>query len=758
MEKASGKGKRRKMALNYLIKFWIIYSVMVLTAVLIFIGISNEWFGPMPSFEELENPNSSLASEVYSADGKLLGNYYIENRSNVDYSELSPNLVSALIAAEDIRFADHSGIDLKALFRVAYGVATGNPGKGGGSTITQQLAKNLFPRKSNPSILTLSVAKLKEWVTAAKLERNYTKQEIIAMYLNTVPFGSQSYGIKAASKTFFNKTPDSLRLEEAALMVGVVNAPTYYSPVRNPERAFDKRNLVLSQMKKYGYITPEVYDSISAIPIDMSNFGVLDHTKGLAKYFREFLRGELKEWCKNHFKPDGTNYDLYKDGLKIYTTIDSRMQQYAEEAVVEHLSLDLQPAFYQHWKGYANAPFVFEGDSVQRDVKDLMDLSMRRTERYRLLRNAGKPIDSIRMIFNTPVQMSVFSWKGMIDTIMSPMDSLRYYKFFYQSGLMSVEPGTGFVKAYVGGIDYNSFQYDHVTMGKRQVGSTFKPFLYTLAMQEGETPCSKIANIQPMIKLPNGDTWEPNNDDEEFKGKEVNLKYALATSNNWISGHLINRYSPQSVIKIARKMGVKSYIPPVYSIALGSADLKLSEMVGAFNTFASKGVYVEPIYVTRIEDKNGNVIADFVPKKEEAMNEETAYLMLELLKGVVEYGTGTRLVWKYGLSNPIAGKTGTTNNQSDGWFMGITPQLTTGVWSGCEDRSAHFRTLTLGQGANVALPIWALYMQKIYNDPTLGFTKGDFEKPIHGMNIEFDCEKYDAKNKTKRSIDKIEKF
>ena len=751
--------KKRKISINYITKFWVIFSAFILMVVLMFVGISNEWFGPMPSFEELENPKSSLASEVYSADGVLMGNYYIENRSNVDYRELSPFLVSALIAAEDVRFAKHSGVDLKALFRVAYGVLTGNSGKGGGSTITQQLAKNLFKnRPRNPSKITLAVAKLKEWVTAVKLERNYTKEEIIAMYFNEVPYGSQSYGIKAASKTFFNSTPDSLKLEEAALMVGVVNAPTYYSPVRNPERAFNKRNVVLYQMKKYGYITQEVYDSVSAIPIDMSNFGILDHTKGQAKYFREFLRGELKVWCSNHYKPDGTPYDLYKDGLKIYTTIDSRMQRYAEEAVKEHISLDLQPAFYKHWEGISTAPFVFEGDSIERDVRNMMDLSMKRTERYRLLRNEGKPMDSIRMIFNTPIPMEVFSWQGMIDTIMSPMDSLRYYKYFIHAGLMSIEPTTGYVKAYVGGIDYNTFQYDHVTMGKRQVGSTFKPFLYTLAMQEGEYfPCSKIPNIQPRIELPNGDTWEPNNDDEEFKGQEVSLKYALATSNNWISGHLIKQFSPQAVIKMAQKMGVKSYIPPVYSIALGSADLKLSEMTGAMNTFASKGVYVEPLYITKIEDKNGNVIADFIPQKKEAMNEETAYLMLELLKGVVEYGTGRRLVWKYGLTNPIAGKTGTTNNQSDGWFMGIVPQLTTGIWAGCEDRSAHFRTLTLGQGVNMAAPIWALYMQKVYNDKSLGYTKGDFEKPIHGMNVEFDCEKFDAK-KSNRGIDDIERF
>ncbi|MCP4553171.1 MAG: penicillin-binding protein [Bacteroidetes bacterium] len=752
--------KKKSIKLNYILKFWIWYTAFMAFIFLTFIGISNEWLGPMPSFEDLENPNSNLASEIYSADGKLLGSYYIENRSNVEFSELSPNLVTALVAIEDIRFVDHSGIDKKALFRVAYGVLTGNAGKGGGSTITQQLAKNLFKnRPKNPSKITLVVAKLREWVTAVKLERNYSKQEIISMYLNTVPFGSQSFGIKAASKTFFDSTPDSLKLEEAALMVGVVNAPTFYSPVRNPESAFKRRNIVLSQMKKYKYISQEVYDSVSAIPIDMSKFGVLDHTKGIAKYFREYLRTELKKWCDSHFKPDGTNYNLYQDGLKIYTTIDSRMQQYAEEAVKEHLSQDLQPAFYNHWKGTSTAPFVFEGDSVQKQVDKIMDLTMRRSERYRLLRKAGKPMDSIKMIFDTPVPMKLFSWDGAIDTILSPMDSIRYYKYFIHSGLISIEPNTGHVKAYVGGIDYNTFQYDHVTMGKRQVGSTFKPFLYTLAMQDSEySPCSKLPNTQPIIELENGDYWEPNNDTEDFKGEEVSLKYALANSNNWISGHLIKQYSPQAVIKIAQKMGVESHIPAVYAIALGSADLKLIEMVGAINTFASKGVYVEPVFITKIEDKNGNIIDNFTPEKKEAMSEETAYLMLELLKGVVEYGTGRRLVWKYGFRNPIAGKTGTTNNQSDGWFMGITPQLTTGIWTGCDDRSAHFRSLSLGQGANMALPAWAIFMKKVYDDPSLGITKGDFEKPVHGMNIEFDCEKFDAKNKARRSTDDLEEY
>ncbi len=748
MEETSNP-KKKKIKISYLGRFWIIFGSLVLLVILFFAAVSYGLFGPMPTFEELENPKNNLATEVISADGVLLGTYYFENRSNVNFRELSPDLVNALLATEDIRFEKHSGIDGMALFRVAFGVVSGvitGDHKGGGSTITQQLAKNLFPRKTNPSTGELIMTKFKEWITAVKLERNYTKEEIIAMYLNTVAYGHNSFGIKAAAQTFFNSTPDSLKLEEAALMVAVVNAPTYYSPVRHPKRAFHRRNLVLGNMREHGFIDQYTYDSVSKVPLDMSRFGVMDHTRGHARYFREFLRSELKEWCDNHFKADGTPYNLYEDGLKIYTTIDSRMQKHAEEAVKEHLSLDLQPAFYAHWKGYSYAPFVFKADSVDREVEKLLVRTMRRTERYQKLREAGKSMDSIEMIFDVPVPMKVFSWEGMIDTVMSPMDSIRYYKFFLNAGLMSVEPITGHVKAYVGGIDYNTFKYDHVSQGVRQVGSTFKPFLYTLAMQEGETPCSKWPNIRPRIELSNGKFWEPDNGRDKTAGQEITLKYALAKSNNWISGHLIKRYGPGAVIKIARKMGVKSRIPNVPSIALGSADLKLSEMVGAMNTFPSKGVYVEPIFITRIEDKNGNVIDQFAPKRNEAINERTAYLMIELLKGVVDYGTGNRLAWKYHFKNPIAGKTGTTNDQSDGWFMGIVPQLTTGVWVGCDDRSAHFRSLNLGQGANMALPIWALYMKRLYADSTLNFQALEFVKPLHGMDVEFDCDK--SQNKT----------
>jgi len=740
---------KKRSWFNYVFKLWLLFFIGLAVVMLFFYGITNEWFGKMPSFQELENPETNQASQIYAADGAVLGSYYIENRSNVSFAELSPNLVNALLAIEDIRFAEHSGIDERALMRVAWGVLTGNS-KGGGSTLTQQLAKNLFPRGENLSTIQLAIRKFQEWVTATKLEYNYSKEEIMAMYLNTVSYGSQSFGIKSATLTFFNKLPDLLLLEEAALMAGVVNAPTRYSPVRNPDNALKRRNLVLMKMADYGFITKEVYDSVSQIPIDMSNYGIMDHTSGQATYFREFLRGELHEWSKRHFKVDGTPYNIYKDGLKIYTTINSRMQQYAEEAVREHMALDLQPAFFKHWEGYTNAPFDFPKEKAKEEVDKILKQAVRRSDRYRSLRNAGVSPDSISLSFSTPVRMRVFSWQGPIDTVMTPMDSIRYYKFYLQASLLSVDSHTGFVRAYVGGNDYRFFQYDHVMQARRQVGSTFKPFLYSLAMQEGEySPCFKVPNISYSVQLYDGTFWEPRNSSSDRIGEEVTLKWALANSNNWISAYLIKRFSPQAVIQLARKMGVTSPIDPVPAIALGTPDLSLHEMVGAMNTFANQGVYVKPIFITHIEDKNGNVIERFVPEKTEVLDEVSAYKMIELLKGVVESGTGIRLRFKYGMNHPIAGKTGTTQNQSDGWFMGITPDLTTGIWVGAEDRSAHFRTIRLGQGANMALPIWAVYMQKVYDDPSLGISMGDFKKPLADISIEFDCDKYDAQQARK---------
>ncbi len=738
------KKQHSENRLNTIIRlFWLSFVGVLILVSIFFYGLANEWFGDMPSFEELENPETNLASEIFSSDGVVLGTFHIENRSNIHFHELPPDLINALLAIEDIRFTEHSGIDFKAIGRVAWGVITGNS-KGGGSTLTQQLAKNLFPRDENLSIPQLVMRKFKEWITASRLERNYSKEEIMSMYLNTVPFGSQAFGIKSAALTFFGKTPGELSLEEAALMAGVVNAPTRFSPIRNPERALQRRNLVLMKMADYGFITKDDYENVSRIPIDMSNFGLLDHNSGAATYFREFLRSELKEWAANHQKSDGTPYDIYKDGLKIYTTINSRMQQYAEEAVREHLGDDLQPSFFRHWKGQANAPFVFPPEDTKEQVDLILNQAMRRSDRYRYLKKAGASADSIALSFRTPLRMRVFSWKGPVDTIMTPMDSIRYYKFYLQSSLMSVDVQSGQVRAYVGGIDYRYFKYDHATQARRQVGSTFKPFLYTLAMQEGEyTPCYKVPNISYSVQLWDGTFWEPKNSSDERIGEEVTLTWALANSNNWISAYLIKRFPPESVIQMARKMGVVSPIDPVPAIALGTPEITLGEMVGAMNTFSNKGVFIKPYFMTRIEDKNGNLIERFVPEQSEAMDEITAYKMIRLMKGVVETGTGVRLRSKYDLRNPIAGKTGTTQNQSDGWFMGLTPDLTTGVWTGAEDRAVHFRSIKLGQGANMALPIWALYMQKIYNDPVLNIRKDDFDKPVNDVSLDFNCVEYD---------------
>lgn len=736
------KGKFKK----YIIGFWTIIIVVILGVTLFFSAISWGWFGEMPTFEELENPQSNLASEIYSADQVLLGKYYIENRSKTHYSKLSPHLVHALLATEDIRFRDHAGIDLISLFRVAFGVVTGNH-KGGGSTITQQLAKNLFPRDRYLSTRELVMRKFKEWITAVKLERNYSKNEIIAMYFNTVAFGSNSFGIKSASRTFFNKSPMKLKVEEAALLVGVVNAPTRYSPILNPEASRDRRDLVINQMAKYDYISEPEADSLTSQPIDLSDYNVMSHKTGIARYFREHIRGKLKEWCNTHYKPNGDTYDLYKDGLKIYTTINSTMQKYAEQAVQQHLGQDLQPAFNKHWEDEPNAPFEFEADSAEKEILAIMKNGMRRSPRYRKMRRRGIDEDKIMEAFKQEKQMKVFNWQGEIDTVMTPWDSIRYYKSILQAGLMSMEPHTGYVRAYVGGPDYDHFKYDHVTGAKRQVGSTFKPFLYTLAMQEGGiSPCTKVPNVQTRIETGNGEFWAPKNPSDDRIGEMVSLKWALAHSNNWISAYLIKKYSPQSVKKIARKMGVKSPIPEVPAIALGTPDMSLYEIVGALNTYVNKGIHVEPIFFTRIEDKNGNVVERFIPEQQEAMSEETAYLMLEMLQGVVNKGTGIRLRYKYGFNQPLAGKTGTTQNQSDGWFIGMVPDLATGIWVGAEDRSAHFRTITLGQGANMALPIWALYMQKIYDDPSIQVPKKDFKKPDKPLSVEIDCQKWEQQN------------
>ncbi|NOZ46805.1 MAG: penicillin-binding protein [Chlorobi bacterium] len=770
----------------YIVIFWIIIIFPFVFFTVLFTRISQGKLGAMPTFKELENPKNNLASVVYSSDDKVLGKYYIQNRTSVNYDDLSPYLINSLIATEDIRFKKHAGIDEIALLRVLYGIFSGNV-KGGGSTITQQLAKNLFPRDTTiykskiKKYNSLILAKFKEWVTAVKLERNYTKEEILVMYLNTIPFGSNAFGIKSASRIFFNETPKTIKLEQAALLIGVLNAPTRYSPIRHPERALKKRNLVLKQMFKYNYISKEEYDSIRMLPLHLK-FRVPSHNQGLATYFREYLRQKLKAskpvieryysykdykedsikwitdplfgWCNKHFKPDSSNYNLYSDGLRIYTTINSKMQEYAEEAVREHL-IELQDTFNKVKAENENGPF--SKDLKPDDVEYIMELAMKRTERYRLLKLEGLTQEEIQQNFDKKVEMTVFSWEGDKDTVMSPMDSLWYYKYFLHAGFMSMEPNSGYVRAYVGGIDHKYFKFDNVMISKRQVGSTFKPFLYTLAMQEGYSPCYKIPNTPTTFILDNGDIWTPSKQTTRYDRKMITLKMGLAKSINNISAWLMKQFKPKAVIDIARIMGVKSYIPPVPSIILGTADLTLYEMVGAYNTFADKGVYTEPIFVTRIEDKNGNVLDTFKPKKNEAISENTAYLMINLLEGVVRFGTSVRLwapSYPYRLNNEIAGKTGTTENNSDGWFIGITPKLVSGAWVGGELRSVHFDNISLGQGANMALPIWALYMKKVYADSTLGIsTKDTFEKPLYGFDVEIDCDKYERENN--KSIEEV---
>ena len=774
---ANNKKKREKRSIKTgLIILWGLFLITLLVMFGAVYAIANGWMGNMPEITELENPVNKFASKVYTHDEKLMGSwsYAGSNRFIMPFDSLPKHLVQALVDNEDERFFEHSGIDMRALGRVLVKRGfMGEESAGGGSTITQQLAKQLYSGVTAKTTLKeRMLQKPVEWYIATLLERYYTKEEIITMYLNYFDFLNNAVGIKSASRTYFAKDPIDLSLDEAATLVGMCKNPSYFNPKLNPERMKSRRNVVLDKMYELGHISLQELEEAKSKPMDTSKFNIPKRNDGFAPYFKEHLRiimmakkpqrskyeawqyqkyaddslawetDPLYGWCNKHTKNDGTNYNIYTDGLRIYTTIDSRMQQYAEEAVREHLSQDLQPTFYKHWQGDPKAPFVLP---TEEDVENIMILSMKRSERYRVLKKAGWSLDSIIANFNTPIPMTVFSWEGPIDTVFSPMDSIRYYKYFLQSSLMSVETGTGYVKAYVGGNDYRFFQYDHVTQAKRQVGSTFKPFLYSLAMQEGEyTPCTKVPNISYSIQLPDGKFWEPKDSGKNKFGEEVTLRWALAHSNNRISAYLMKRFGPEAVIQMARRMGVTSDIPAVPSICLGVCDISLYEMVGAMSTFANKGVYTKPIFITKIEDKNGNVIETFKAEQHEAMDDVTAYKMIELMKGVVYEGTGIRLRFKYGLRNPIAGKTGTTQNQSDGWFMGITPDLTTGVWTGAEDRSVHFKTISLGQGSNMALPVWALYMKKVYADPTLNISQGDFIKPLSRVDLDFDCDKYET--------------
>ncbi|MCR4858672.1 MAG: transglycosylase domain-containing protein [Bacteroidales bacterium] len=714
-QKSTDKGDSGRS--RWIKPFWICYFSIIGLLALLFILISLGWIGYMPSFTELENPDANLATEVISADGELLGTYYLENRSNCKYKDLSQPLKDALIATEDSRFYRHSGVDAKALFRVASGVLTFHR-KGGGSTITQQLAKNLFPRDQKMNKIKLVFFKFKEWVVATKLERKYSKDEILAMYFNTVNFGNNAVGIKSAARTYFNKQPDEINTEEAALLVGMLKAPTQYSPRRHYQAALGRRNVVLGQMNKYGYLSQTDLDSIKKLPIDLSNFRSQAHYAGLATYFREYLRQFLKEWSRQNPKQDGSYYDIYCDGLKIYTTIDSRMQKHAEEAVEEHVCNYLQPLFFEHIKNAKNAPFV---NLSEEQTDRILWAAVKQSERYDRMKDAGATDEEIRAAFNKKVKMSIFTYKGPKDTIMSPFDSIRYLKSFLQCGLMCMEANTGRVKAYVGGTNYEQFQFDHVKLSKRQVGSTFKPYVYTVAMQSGEfDPCTMVPNVPVTITTPGG-TWTPRNSGGYREGQMIPLREALAHSLNQVSAYIMKRYGPHAVIELVRAMGITSDIPEVPAICLGACELTLYEQVGAINCFPNQGVYVEPVFITKICDKDGNVIYNYVPKSNEAIDQITAFKTVRLMQGVVDYGTGGRLRGQYKLSFPLAGKTGTTDNQSDGWFVGYTPLLTCGVWVGCEDRSAHFRTTALGQGARTALPVFGLFMQKVYGDPKLPY-------------------------------------
>lgn len=706
-----------------------------------------EVFYPLPNIEQIANPETKLATQIISEDNEVLGTFYSENRTIATYDELSPWLGKALVATEDERFYSHSGVDAEALIRaVAY---LGS--KGGGSTLTQQLAKMQFSEPAT-NLIERIMQKFGEWVIAVRLERIYTKEEIIALYLNQLDFLYQAVGINSAAQTYFNKSPMDLNIEEAAVFVAMAKNPSYYNPKRYPERTKLRRDQVFVQMVRNGMITEAEKDSLKQIPLEL-HFRPQSHNSGLAPYFREYLRGYMKDWIETYEDQTGRDLDLYSGGLKIYTTINAEMQRNAEAAVQEHMS-NLQRVFELTTSDRENGPFYFRRNAEE-NIAAILEQAMKNTQRYRRLKKKGASPDSIQNVFNTKIPMTIFTWQGDKDTVMSPMDSITYYKGLYQVGLMSVEPQTGFVKAWVGGNDYKYFKYDHVKQGKRQVGSTFKPFVYSAAiLEKNYSPCLEVPNTK--ICIEKGEyglsrDWCPSNSDNKYGGM-INLKNALANSMNTITTFLMKQVGPGPVISLARKMGVTSEIPNAPSIALGTVDLSVYEMVGAYTTFANKGRYVEPIMITRIEDKNGVVLEEFSPESRQVMSDKDAYAILKLLMGVTEGGTGIRLRHKYAsyredvitgypyeFTNEIAGKTGTTQNQSDGWFMGAVPNLITGIWTGCEDRSAHFGSTYYGQGAATALPIWGLYMKKNYSNPDLGVSQDPFERPMGDLGIDVDC-------------------
>jgi len=735
---------------------WRIYLGGLVLAIVVFALAALGAFGKLPTFEELENPENNLATEVISVDGVTLGKYYRENRTPVKFQELPQNLIQALVATEDERFYDHSGIDFRGTFRAAVKLGKG----GGASTITQQLAKMLFTKQASGNIALRLVQKVKEWVIAIRLEKQYTKNEIITMYFNKYDFGYNAVGIRSASRIYFGKEPIELKPEESAMLVGMLKNSSLYNPIRRAELVTERRNVVFKQMVRNDIITEREKDSLQQLPLEL-DINLEGHSDGTATYFREYLRDFMKQWIKDHPKPDGESYNIYRDGLKIFVTLDSRIQKNAEEAMDEHMA-NLQRVFYKQQKNNKTAPFY---DLEQEEIDFTMTSAMKRSERWRKMKANGASEKEILESFREETPMRIFSWKGDIDTVLTPYDSIRYYKHILQAGLLATDPTTGHVKAWVGGINYKHFQYDHVKQGKRQVGSTFKPFVYATAINQlGLSPCDEYPNTPytiPAGKYHLEEDWTPKNSGEKYGGLK-SLKSALANSINVISANLIDQTTPQNVVKMAENLGIETEILPVPSIALGTIDLSLYEMLGALNTFANKGMYVKPMMILRIEDKNGTVLEEFTPVTREVLSESIAYTTINLMEGVTRYGSGVRLRtsggkypddivtgYPYGFDNPIAGKTGTTQNQSDGWFIGMVPNLSAGVWVGAEDRSVHFTDLNRGQGASMALPIWALFMKRNYADPELNISKEEFERPEE-LSINVDCtqEKEESEGET----------
>ena len=744
--KNNNKANNEEKDINYYKKkFWKVFFYGLVGILVFFLFASWGLFGSMPSFEDLENPDSNLATEIISSDGEILGKYFEKNRSLLKYSDLPKSLVQALVATEDERFYEHSGIDGRGTLRAISSLGT----SGGASTLTQQLAKQLFHGEGSKFLPFRMVQKVKEWIIAIRLERQYTKNEIIAMYCNVYDFGNYSVGVSSAAKTYFSKEPKDLTVDESAILVGMFKNSGLYNPVKNPQGVKNRRNVVLSQMEKGGIITESQKEKLQRLPITL-HFKLESHREGTATYFREYLRDYMKKWVEENKKPDGSDYDIYKDGLKIYTTIDSRMQLHAEEAVEKHMA-NLQEQFFMEAKTNKNAPFVNISDA---ETQRILKQAMKASYRWTVMAEMEKSDDEIIASFNQKTKMKVFTWKGERDTIMTPLDSIRYYKHFLQSGLMAMEPQTGSIKAWVGGINYKYFQYDHVGQGARQVGSTFKPFVYATAIEQlNMSPCDTIVDGPFMIRKGRHhvtEDWEPRNSDNRYRGM-VTLKQGLANSINTISAKLIDKTGPEAVVELTHKLGVKSEIPVQPSIALGAVDITVEDMVAAYGTFANQGVYVKPQFITRIEDKSGVVIYEPIPESHDVLNKDIAFAVIKLLEGVTEGGSGARLRtqgggsgdnrwtgYPYSFTNPIAGKTGTTQNQSDGWFMGMVPNLVTGVWVGCEDRSARFKSLTYGQGATAALPVWAYFMKLCYADENLKVSKEDFDRPPN-LSIKVDC-------------------